>query len=122
MAAVDRACVVFPPCFVRYETTHAGSRVPPPQNLPLRRFEGATATSTSDAMPVPSGSNAQRGQAVAVQLQTSRPVAEYRAASSAASFATTAQPVKSLAASGPANYKFAIAQVGRDVELADRLF
>lgn len=82
------------------------------------RFEGATATSLSDSMALPSKTDPDKGQAVSWNMITSKPLREYKAATATASWATTAQPVKSMALTGPANYRFALAQAGDAVAMS----
>lgn len=84
----------------------------------VRRFEGATATSMSDSMALPASTDANRGQAVSWNMIISKPTREYKAASKTASWATTAPAVKSLALTGPSNYKYAIAQAGEAVAVS----
>jgi hypothetical protein len=79
----------------------------------------------SDSMALPSRTDPDRGQAVSYNMVTSKPTREFTGASTTASWATTAPPVKSLALTGPANYRYAIAQAGEAVavshiERADR--
>lgn len=84
----------------------------------LCRFEGATATAMSDSMALPASTDASRGQSASWNMITSRPIREYQGASNAASWATTAQPVKSMALTGPSNYKYALAQAGEAVAVS----
>lgn len=72
----------------------------------------------SDSMALPARSSAARGQSVSWNMLTSRPVRDFRAASPVASWAVTAQPIKSLALTGPANYKYAVAQAGSAVAMS----
>lgn len=49
---------------------------------------------------------------------TSKPVRDFDAASPTAAFATTALAVKSLALTGPANHRYAMAQAGEAVAVS----
>jgi hypothetical protein len=69
-------------------------------------------------MALPSGSSAKRGDSVSYNLMTSRAGSPYRAASTRASYAVTAQPVKSLANTGPALSRFALAQADSAVAMS----
>lgn len=72
----------------------------------------------SDSFALPARTDADRGQSASWNMITSRPTREYRAASKTASWATTNQPVKSLALTGPSNYKYTIAQAGEAVAVS----
>lgn len=66
-------------------------------------------------MALPSKTSADRGQSVSYNMITARPTREYNPVSKTASWATTAPPIKSSAQTGPANYKYALAQAGEAV-------
>lgn len=91
-------------------------------NPKKNRFEGATATALSDSMKLPAKTDPDKGQSVSWNMITSRPVREAPGANAkpigTSSWATTAPPVKSLALTGPANYRFALAQAGEAVAMS----